>query len=140
MAVTPAEVRVVLQKYIEAWVLGDKALLLSIFAEDAAWCDERRCAGSHEGRRSVDADRLLGDAEGDLADRFQIERTHLQAVAAAEHDPAVLVPGYRADRQRLRISGRHGANYIGTHRALSISSGWSGPPSPDRTRPRGAAR
>ena len=39
MTVTPAEVRVVLQKYIEAWARGDKALLLSIFAEDAAWCD-----------------------------------------------------------------------------------------------------
>jgi steroid delta-isomerase len=39
MPVTPAEVRDVVQKYVEAWRSGDKQLLLSIFAEDATWCD-----------------------------------------------------------------------------------------------------
>ena len=39
MAVTPAQVRTVIQQYVEAWAKGDKQLLLSIFAEDAVWCD-----------------------------------------------------------------------------------------------------
>ena len=39
MAVTPAAVREVIRKYVEAWSRGDKQLLLSIFAEDAVWCD-----------------------------------------------------------------------------------------------------
>ncbi len=39
MAVTPAQVRTVVQQYVEAWAKGDKQLLLSIFAEDAVWCD-----------------------------------------------------------------------------------------------------
>jgi steroid delta-isomerase len=39
MAVTPAQVRAVIQQYVEAWAKGDKQLLLSIFAEDAVWCD-----------------------------------------------------------------------------------------------------
>jgi len=39
MPVTPSDVRAVIEKYVEAWARGDKQLLLSIFAEDAAWCD-----------------------------------------------------------------------------------------------------
>ena len=39
MAVTAAQVRTVIQQYVEAWAKGDKQLLLSIFAEDAVWCD-----------------------------------------------------------------------------------------------------
>lgn len=39
MAVTPQDVKGVIQKYIEAWTNNDKALLLSIFAEDATWAD-----------------------------------------------------------------------------------------------------
>jgi len=39
MAATPEQVREVIQKYVKAWTEGDKALLLSIFAEDAVWTD-----------------------------------------------------------------------------------------------------
>ena len=39
MAATPAVVREVINRYVEAWARGDKPLLLSIFAEDAVWCD-----------------------------------------------------------------------------------------------------
>ena len=39
MAVTAAQVRTVIQQYVEAWAKGDKQLLLSVFAEDAVWCD-----------------------------------------------------------------------------------------------------
>src|SRR5579859_8013939 len=39
MPITPDEVRDVVRKYVEAWTNGDKQLLLSIFAEDATWCD-----------------------------------------------------------------------------------------------------
>ena len=39
MAAGPEQVREVIQKYVQAWSEGDKALLLSIFAEDATWCD-----------------------------------------------------------------------------------------------------
>ncbi len=39
MPATPQQVREVIQKYVKAWTDGDKALLLSIFAEDAVWCD-----------------------------------------------------------------------------------------------------
>ena len=39
MPITPDDVRTTVQKYIEAWTSGDKQLLLSIFAEDAVWCD-----------------------------------------------------------------------------------------------------
>jgi steroid delta-isomerase len=36
---TPAQVREALTNYIEAWKTGDNALLLSVFAEDASFCD-----------------------------------------------------------------------------------------------------
>jgi len=39
MAATPEQVREVIGKYVKAWTEGDKALLLSIFAEDAVWND-----------------------------------------------------------------------------------------------------
>lgn len=39
MAVTPAVVRAVIEQYVEAWATGNKAQLLSIFAEDAVWTD-----------------------------------------------------------------------------------------------------
>ena len=39
MAATPAQVREVIGKYMEAWATGNKELLLSIFAEDATWED-----------------------------------------------------------------------------------------------------
>ena len=39
MAATPAQVREVIGKYMQAWSTGDKALLLSIFAADASWED-----------------------------------------------------------------------------------------------------
>ena len=39
MSVTQDQVRDVVLKYIEAWKTGDRELLLSIFAEDAVWCD-----------------------------------------------------------------------------------------------------
>jgi len=39
MTATADEVRDVVRKYVEAWTKGDKPLLLSIFAEDATWCD-----------------------------------------------------------------------------------------------------
>jgi steroid delta-isomerase len=39
MTITEAEVRAVVLKYVEAWTKGDRQLLLSIFAEDARWCD-----------------------------------------------------------------------------------------------------
>jgi len=39
MPITPNEVREVIHKYVEAWTTGDKQLLLSVFAEDAVWCD-----------------------------------------------------------------------------------------------------
>jgi steroid delta-isomerase len=39
MSITPNEVREVIHKYVEAWTKGDKQLLLSIFAENAVWCD-----------------------------------------------------------------------------------------------------
>jgi len=39
MGATPAQVRAALNSYIEAWTTGNKALLLSVFAEDASFCD-----------------------------------------------------------------------------------------------------
>ena len=39
MAATPQQVRHVLEQYIKAWGTNDKALLLSIMADDAAFCD-----------------------------------------------------------------------------------------------------
>ena len=39
MAVTPQIVKAVIEKYVEAWTNDDRALLLSIFAEDATWAD-----------------------------------------------------------------------------------------------------
>src|SRR5262245_44875043 len=39
MAATPATVREVMGKYMQAWSTNDKALLLSIFAPDAQWED-----------------------------------------------------------------------------------------------------
>lgn len=39
MAATAEQVREVIKKYVKAWAEGDKQLLLSIFAEDAVWCD-----------------------------------------------------------------------------------------------------
>lgn len=39
MAVTPEKVREVIGNYVRAWATGDKALLLSLFAEDAVWTD-----------------------------------------------------------------------------------------------------
>ena len=39
MAATPAQVREALEKYVQAWKDNDKALLLSVFAEDASFCD-----------------------------------------------------------------------------------------------------
>lgn len=39
MAATPDQVRAVIGKYVEAWTNKDRALLLSIFAEDAVWED-----------------------------------------------------------------------------------------------------
>lgn len=39
MAATPQQVRDALTKYIEAWTTGNKELLLSVFAEDAVFCD-----------------------------------------------------------------------------------------------------
>lgn len=39
MPATPAQVRAVIEKYVQAWATNDKALLLSIFAEDAVWTD-----------------------------------------------------------------------------------------------------
>ena len=39
MAATPDQVRAVIGKYVEAWTNKDRALLLSIFAEDAVWMD-----------------------------------------------------------------------------------------------------
>lgn len=36
---TPKQVRQVLENYIKAWATGDKALFLSLFAEDARWSD-----------------------------------------------------------------------------------------------------
>jgi steroid delta-isomerase len=42
---TPHDVRRVLETYIKAWATADKALFLSLFAEDARWADP---AGSPE--------------------------------------------------------------------------------------------
>jgi steroid delta-isomerase len=39
MGATPAQVRAALNSYIEAWTTGNKELLLSVFAEDASFCD-----------------------------------------------------------------------------------------------------
>jgi steroid Delta-isomerase len=39
MTTSAAQVREVIGKYMQAWSTGDKALLLSIFAEDATWED-----------------------------------------------------------------------------------------------------
>ncbi len=39
MAATPAQVREALEKYVQAWKDNDKALLLSIFADDGVFCD-----------------------------------------------------------------------------------------------------
>ncbi|HUH37467.1 MAG TPA: SgcJ/EcaC family oxidoreductase [Spongiibacteraceae bacterium] len=39
MSVTPQDVKAVIEKYIAAWTNNDRALLLSIFAEDASWVD-----------------------------------------------------------------------------------------------------
>ena len=39
MAATPKQVREALEKYVQAWGANDKALLLSVFAEDASFCD-----------------------------------------------------------------------------------------------------
>lgn len=39
MPVTPQQVRQVLESYVKAWSTGDRALFLSLFAEDASWSD-----------------------------------------------------------------------------------------------------
>jgi len=39
MAATPEQVKEVMRNYIKAWSEGDRALLLSLFAEDATWED-----------------------------------------------------------------------------------------------------
>lgn len=39
MPATPEQVRQVIENYVRAWASGDKALLLSLFAEDAVWSD-----------------------------------------------------------------------------------------------------
>lgn len=39
MSTTPDQVRETINQYVQAWATGDKALLLSIFAEDASWED-----------------------------------------------------------------------------------------------------
>lgn len=39
MPASPVHVKQVIERYVEAWARGDKQLLLSIFAEDAVWCD-----------------------------------------------------------------------------------------------------
>jgi steroid delta-isomerase len=39
MAATPQQVRKALEGYVEAWSTGNKELLLSVFAEDASFCD-----------------------------------------------------------------------------------------------------
>lgn len=39
MSATPQQVRLALENYIKAWATGDKALFLSLFAEDARWSD-----------------------------------------------------------------------------------------------------
>ncbi len=39
MPATPEQVRAVIDQYVEAWKTGNKALLLSIFAEDCSWED-----------------------------------------------------------------------------------------------------
>ena len=39
MPASPQQVRDALNGYIKAWSTGDKALLLSVFAEDASFCD-----------------------------------------------------------------------------------------------------
>jgi steroid delta-isomerase len=39
MAATPQQVRSTLETYIKAWATNDKALLRSIIAEDAVFCD-----------------------------------------------------------------------------------------------------
>ncbi len=39
MTVTPDTVRAVIAQYVKAWSTNDKALLLSIFADNAQWCD-----------------------------------------------------------------------------------------------------
>jgi len=39
MPATPEQVRQVIQQYARAWSTNDKALLLSLFAEDAEWSD-----------------------------------------------------------------------------------------------------
>ena len=39
MSATPKDVRHALENYVKAWATNDKALLLSVFAEDATFCD-----------------------------------------------------------------------------------------------------
>lgn len=39
MPATPAQVRKVVEQYAEAWARNDRALLLSLFAEDCTWTD-----------------------------------------------------------------------------------------------------
>lgn len=39
MAIGPEQVRAVIQKYARAWATNDRALLVSLFAEDAQWFD-----------------------------------------------------------------------------------------------------
>ncbi len=39
MTVTPQKVREVLENYVKAWATNDRALFLSLFAEDARWAD-----------------------------------------------------------------------------------------------------
>jgi steroid delta-isomerase len=39
MTATPQQVRHALEHYIKAWATNDKALLLSLLAEDASFCD-----------------------------------------------------------------------------------------------------
>src|SRR5579884_1787388 len=39
VAATPAQVRAVIENYVKAWATGDKALILSLFAENAIWND-----------------------------------------------------------------------------------------------------
>ena len=39
MPATPDQVRAVIEQYVQAWTTNDRALLLSLFAEDAVWED-----------------------------------------------------------------------------------------------------
>lgn len=39
MTIGPQQVREVIQQYVQAWATNDRRLLISLFAEDANWCD-----------------------------------------------------------------------------------------------------